>query len=149
MPSTVDVLNHVLFRETSALLPYLKFVGPWAGTSEVAAQANVQQLVAEHDGACQQIADLVVKRHGIAATARFPHEFSSVHFIALDHLLPWLAAFQRWLIEKLEADVQQVHGDEEASGVLKSFLDLKRRQLSTIDKLTEEYSGAKAVSTRR
>lgn len=148
MHSTVEVLNRILARETSALLPYLKYAGPWAGVEEAPAQATVLQMVADHDEACKKLADLVVKRHAIAATPIFPHEFSSVHFIALDHLLPWLASFQRWLIERLEADFQELR-EEEGITAVSSVLELKRRQLTTLEKLAEEYAGVKAVSTRK
>jgi hypothetical protein len=140
------VLNRLLAREARTLLQYLSGAWPWVAPDEEASLAQLQALQVEEQKATRRIYDFILRRHGVPDTGRFAQEFSNTHFIALDHLLPWLLSYQQWLIAELEKDLRELT-DAQARTLAQDHLELKRRHLAELQKLAEQHAGQKMVST--
>jgi hypothetical protein len=146
---TLPVLNRILARESRTLLQYLSDAWPWASAGERDTLAELRRLIAEEREATQRVGDLLVRRRGVPAVGAYPEGFSETHYLAMDHLLPRLVAYQRWALKELEHDLTQLAGDDEAAAVARQLFDVKRRHLETLETLAARHAGPKAASTRK
>jgi hypothetical protein len=144
----LHTLNRMLARLASSLLQYLGGAWPWVPASEQAALDGLMKLQAEEAAAIRKLWDFLIRRRAIPVGSRFPEEFTTLHFVGLDHLLPRLVAYQRWLVDGNEIDVSKL-SDAEARSVALPILDMNRRHLSALEKLSTDRTGARAASTVR
>ena len=77
---------------------------------------------------------LVRRRITPPALGAYPINFTSYNFVALDFLLPRLLEHQRADITALERD-RVALGDPEARAQVQALLEVKRRNLGTLEAL--------------
>lgn len=57
--------------------------------------------------------------------------FTTINYMALDYLIPFLVDFEKRRINELERDIAIVTGDD-APRLLQVILDMKRRHLASL-----------------
>jgi hypothetical protein len=144
----LNTLNRILARLASSLLQYLTGAWPWAPSSDQATLDRLRKLQVEEAAAIRKLGDFLVRRKVPPARPVFPEEFTSLHFVGLDHLLPRLVAFQRWLVQGVEADVAKL-SDAEARVAAEPILAINRRHLVELERLVAEHTQSKLGSTVR
>ncbi len=147
MANDIAILRRTLARETSSLLQYLRSAWPWTPPGEQAAWDELRRLVDEDQEALRPIADYLAKNHVVPISPSFPEEFTSINYIGLDRLLPWLVNYQAWLIEQMEKDREDLESEETRS-LLGSVLETKRRHLSELQKLAASNADKVASTVR-
>ncbi len=147
-PDTILNLKRILHRESRSLLQYLGESWPWASTSEEETAGRLRQMTAEEQAAIRPVADFLSRRRISFELGQFPEEFTATNYLALDHLLPRLVAYQKRAIAELDQDLANLP-DADARDAARPILEMKRRHLQELEQLADEHSGAKAVSTLR
>jgi hypothetical protein len=146
-PASIARLKNLLARELSSLLGYLAGAWPWAGTKERAVAERLQELIAAEQEAQLRLAGALRKARVAPPGARFPMDYTTAHYVAMDYLLPRLVVEQQRLIAAAEEDEAAV--DADAAQLIGALLDLKRKHLAELERLAEDCAGTKAVSTLR
>lgn len=149
MSQNTAILNRILARQMSSLLHYLSGAWPWTGAEDAATLEQLRKLMDEEREACLRLAEFITRRRGVPSTGKFHQGFSSTHYMALDHLLPWLVSYQRWLNGQLDKDSGRLRDDEAALECVRSLQEMNRRHLSELERLAKAHTGAKMVSTLR
>ncbi len=142
------LLNRIVTRETYSLLQYLNDAWPWTGPRERQTLEQLQKLAEEDKQETRRFAMLLTRRRMVPTGGWFPEEFSETHYLALDHLLPRLVRHQRWTITESEKDLSGATEPDIIEAGLR-LLDMKRRHLIELERLTAEYADGKPVSTLR
>jgi hypothetical protein len=145
---TAALLQRVLMRESYSLLQYLNEAFPWTPSNDRETLDQLQRLSNENQQAARRIAALLRRQRTVPFSGSFPAEFSTLHYVGLDHLLPRLVAAERWEIEQLARDCEQLQ-DHEARPPVEQLLAVKRRHLGILQSLAEKHAGERAVSTLR
>ena len=146
-PATSSLLNHVLVREEHSLLQYLSDAWPWTDSAHADTPGRLSKMAAEERTAIRRLADWLLRRKVMPLRGQFPKDYCTLHFVAMDHLLPRLVASERQLLKELERDAAKVDV-EEASAILKQMLESKRRHGAELEQLAGQLNG-KMVSTLR
>lgn len=142
-------LKHLLAREISSLLHYLSGAWPWTSTQERAAVQTMERLIADERAAHLKLVAALRRARLTPPGARYSMDFSHLHYVGLDHLLPMLVEEQKDMVAKAEADLAAVAADPDAERLFRPFVELKRAHLAKIEHLAQEHTGAKAASTVR
>jgi hypothetical protein len=131
-PRTCAVLQEIMKRESRSLLQYVAEAYPWTTPEEQAAQAQLQQIIGEEREGAAEIGHFLT-RHRLALPyfGAYPAEFTNANFIALDYLLPRLAADEHRAIAALEQELSGLQ-DAEARALGQKILDKKRQHLTTL-----------------
>jgi len=141
---TLTVLNRIFAREKVSFLQYLKDAWVWTDPPGRAVWKEISRMIDEEQKMLRRLADLILRRKGVLASAVFDERFTESHFLSLAHLLPRLVNYQRWLIQELEKDLTQLD-DPEARQLVEEILQMKRRHLQALEELRRRYA-AKATT---
>ncbi|HMP01334.1 MAG TPA: hypothetical protein PKC45_02420 [Gemmatales bacterium] len=139
-------LYRLLEREQSTLLHYLSGAWPWSSQTERTMVDQVQAIADAEQAALQRLAAHLRRQRIVPPGARFPMDFSHLHYIALSHLLPELVKESSDLLAELETATAS---DADLAELTGSFLELKRGNLAKLQALIEAHAGSKSLSTRR
>ncbi len=142
---SLHLIYDILAREASSLLSYLSGAWPWSSSKERDSARQLQSLVDDEMQAQRRLGETLRKHRMIPPSARFPMSFTTLHFLALDYLLPKVLNEQQALLVQLEKDQTQL--DEAGKEALEPFLAMKQQHLEQLTNLTAAHSGSKAVST--
>jgi hypothetical protein len=146
--SELRVLSQTLARQSSSLLLYLRGAWPWTPASDQPAIDRLRSLQAEEFDATRKLGEFLLKNRGTPSGPVFPEEFTTLHFVGLDHLLPRLVSFQQWLLQGCEIDLAKLT-DAKARALGESLVEMNRRHLAELEALAQQHSGAGTASTRR
>ena len=146
-PATSALLNHILVRESHSLLQYLSDAWPWTDNEHADIPGRLTRMAGEERDATRRLADWLLRRKIMPHHGQFPKDYCSLHFVAMDHLLPPLVADERKLLAQLEQDMAKVDL-EDTRVILMQMLELKRKHLAELDQFARQYGG-KVVSTLR
>ncbi len=147
LPATLTILNRIFAREKVSFLQYLKDAWVWTDADGRAVWKEVSRMIDEEQNMLQRLAEFVVRRKGVLASAVFDQRFTESHFVSLNHLLPRLVNYQQWLIQELEKDLAQLD-DPEARSLIEQMLQMKRNHLEKLRTLQQRYSPGQKDATR-
>jgi rubrerythrin len=137
---THAVLQEIMKRESRSLLQYVADSYPWATSEEQAALAQLRQVIEEErQGAAELGRFLTRHRLELPYLGAYPAEFTNANFIALDYLLPRLAADERRAIAFLEQALIGLQ-DAQARALVQKIVDKKRQHLTTLEGLAASHS---------
>jgi hypothetical protein len=127
-------------RESRSLLQYVADSYPWATPEEQGALGQLQHVIdEEREGAGELGRFLTRHRLALPYLGAYPAEFTNANFIALDYLLPRLAADERRVIATLEQQIPMLQ-DAEAHALVQKILDRKRQHLTILEGLAASPS---------
>jgi hypothetical protein len=138
------LLQNLIRREGRSFLQYVGEAFPWATREERGGLATLAQLIREEREAIAALSRFLVK-HRVTPPylGAYPTRFTTINFVALDHLLPLLVEHQQRSIADLERDLAQItepHVKEE----VQKILEMKRRHLETLKTLAAAPAPQKA-----
>jgi hypothetical protein len=132
---TQALLEAIVRRESRSLLQYVGEAFPWATREEQAALAGLQTLIEEERQGVATLMQFLVRRgHVYPYLGQYPESFTSINFVALEHLLPLLAEHERRTLADLESDLGRMP-DAEARQQVHNYLETKRRHLKALEEL--------------
>ena len=132
---TQALLQEVLRRESRSVLMYVAEAYPWAPADEQKALAELQRLIAEERQAVIDLGRFLVRnRVPLPYLGSYPDRFTTLNFLALEHILPRLAEHERQSIADLERDLHAVK-DAAARAEVEKLLAVKCRHLAALDAL--------------
>jgi hypothetical protein len=128
-------LQEILRRESRSFLQYVSDSVPWTRPGEKDALAQLQTLIEEERGANAAFAKFLIRnRIPVPHLGSYAVAFTTLNFVALDHLLPMLAGAERRAIADLEDDLAGFK-DSECQQEIQKFLDMKRQHLKALEAL--------------
>jgi len=143
-PEALAILARILNREASSLLQYLRGSGSWVDARSAVAASSLEQLADAEERAARVIADILRRAKIPPAPPRFDQRFSSLNYLALDRLLPILLDHQRALLVEQQKDAAVLDADLRSK--LQPLLEVKRKSIAEIEKLTKELHAAKTAA---
>jgi hypothetical protein len=138
-----EVLNQVLVVMGRSLLQYSSDAWPWTGSHSSAARAVVEGLTAEQKTRVGHLADLLDGRGWTIDFGVFP-DFTGLHYLSLDFVLPHLVEDQRGVVREIEAALPKCAGDSAGTALLTEILPAERGVLSKLEELSRSKPPAPA-----
>jgi hypothetical protein len=117
-----EVLNQVLVNLGRSLLQYVGECWPWTDRRDETERNVVADCVHRQRDTVQDLADLLVDRNWPVDYGSFPTEYTDLHFVELDYLLPQLLDGERALVRDLELAIERCFEDVAAVDVLRRTL---------------------------
>jgi hypothetical protein len=135
-PETQALLQEIVRRESRSVLTYVGEAFPWTNSLHSAALSQLKRLIAEEGAAVAKLGRFLTRR-GVPPPllGPYPESFTTLNFLALEHLVPRLIAYQHRSLADLERDLTHI-SDPEAKAQVQKLLDVKRRHLPLLEGLT-------------
>lgn len=139
---THALLQKIIRRESRSLLQFVGESFPWTSPGERAALAKLQEMIeAERQGTAALGRLLNRQRLPLPTLGAYPQSFTNINYVSLDFLLPLLIDNLRRSIGDLEHDLASLY-DTEARAEVRNILDMKRKHLQELEKMTATYQPA-------
>ena len=141
--STVEFLNRLLSLHSRSLPTYLASARPWfpQKSSEIEAVlrliADDQRLMVDH------IAAVIMDQHGTIQRSEFPMEFTDLHDLSVDYLLPRVIDRQQREIAWMRSGLADLQDEPAARAVAEEALGAAQAHLDSL----LEVSGESPVKT--
>jgi hypothetical protein len=128
--ATAKLLSDLVRKEGRSLLQYISESFPWTTAKNHQALPVLFDMVKEEQEGTAAIVRLLLKnRLRPPYLGAYPMSFTTINYMALDFLLPYLVDFERRRCAELGKDLA-VLSDEDARELVKSLLDMKERHLA-------------------
>lgn len=136
MDST-DTLHQILGRLYRSLLQYVGESWPWSPALQATKEWQaLQQAIAVQNRGIQRIVDLLLARRAVLSLPQYPHLFTDLHYLAMDHLVREVLQDETSRIVEIERGLQSVGQDEAARAVLAAVLEEERQILNDLRPLS-------------
>jgi rubrerythrin len=133
-PADQTRLQRLFRREGRSLLQYVRDAFPWTANGGERL-ARLQRLIDEERLWLGEFTRYLQRRRVTPPyLGAYPMEFTTLNFVALDHLLPMLVRFQREAIPTLEADAAAL-ADADARATVERLVAMKKDHLKTLEEL--------------
>ncbi|MBI3407044.1 MAG: hypothetical protein HY040_01645 [Planctomycetes bacterium] len=132
---TQTILQDLVRKEGRSLLQYVGESFPWTTAKNHDALPVLFQMVKEEQDGAAAIVRLLMKRKVRPPyLGAYPMSYTTINYISLDHLLPYLVDFEKRRIAELERELPLLD-DVEARATVLSLLDTKRRHLQNLSEI--------------
>jgi hypothetical protein len=133
--ATAALLQEMVRKEGRSLLQYVSESVPWTTPkNHYALPVLLDMVKEEQDGAAAIVKLLLENRVRPPYLGAYPMSFTTINYMSLDFLLPYLIDFEKRRIAELAQDLAMV-SDDEAKQLLRTLLDMKQRHLVTLTSL--------------
>ena len=140
-----EQLNQVLIDLTRSLLQYVGECFPWSAADASTEQETINQAVVRQKVHISRLADLLDLRQTTIDFGTYPTEYTSLHYLALEHLLSQLADSEQNLIQELEQSIQICGDDTAAVEILERALADEHENLTVLQELAQSHSAGSVV----
>lgn len=140
-----DILNQVLVVMGRSLLQYSADAWPWTGSGSTASRSAVEALIAAQSVRVRRLAELLDGRGWTIDFGVFP-DFTDLHYLSLDYVLPHLVANERSVVRQIEAALSQCTGDAKGTALLTEILEGEHVVLAKLDELARSKPPTPAQS---
>ncbi len=140
-----EVLNQSLDHAWPQLAAVLGAAWPWTGSSSTVSRAAIEALIGEQADHIRQLAELLDSRGWTIDFGVFP-DFTDLHYLSLQYVLPHLVENERAVIGQIEAAVPRCAGDEEAVKLLSEIGVGERSILTRLDDFSRSAPAAASQS---
>ena len=138
---TQTLVQDLMRQEGRSMLQYVVESFPWTTRDNEPGLADLRQMAEEECHAAEQLAKLLLRHHGRPPfLGAYPMSFTTINFIALDHLLPRLIQFQKDRVRDLEACEKRILHEESRTQV-RALLEITRRHLRRLERLAAGETG--------
>jgi hypothetical protein len=128
--ATAKLLGDLVRKEGRSLLQYISESFPWTAAKNHQALPVLFEMVREEQEGTAAIVRLLLKnRQRPPYLGAYPMSFTTINYMALDFLIPYLVDFERRRCAELGKDLA-VLSDEDARALVKSLLEMKERHLA-------------------
>ncbi|MFO0969509.1 MAG: hypothetical protein U0793_28460 [Gemmataceae bacterium] len=139
--ATQALVQDLIRQEGRSMLQYVVESFPWTTRDNEPLLLDLRQMADEERRAAEGLAKLLLRHHARPPfLGAYPMSFTTINFVALDHLLPRLIRFQKDRVADLEASEKRIL-QEDARMEVRSVLDLARRQLTRLERLAAGETG--------
>jgi hypothetical protein len=130
--ATAKLLSDLVRKEGRSLLQYVSESFPWTTAKNHQALPVLFEMVKEEQERTAAIVRLLLKnRLRPPYLGAYPMSFTTINYMALDFLIPYLVDFERRRCTELSGDLA-VLADEDARAFVKSLLEMKERHLAAL-----------------
>ncbi len=136
------MLNKLLIDYSRCLLQYMGDCWPWTDADSADEQAVIKQLMQRQQVHIGRLAELLMNRQGTLDLGNFSHDFTGLHYVALDYLMDQLIASETALIEQLDNGLKGCGDDSEATAILQQAVADERENLAKLEELAQSHSAA-------
>jgi hypothetical protein len=140
-----DVLNQVLVVMGRSLLQYSADAWPGTGSGARASRSAVEALIPEQKAHIAHLADLLDSRGWTIDFGVYP-DFTDLHYLSLDFVLPHLIENQRGIVTEIESALPKCAGDPQGVALLNEILPGERGVLAKLEELSRSKPPAPAQS---
>ena len=134
---TAALLQDLVRREGRSLLQYVSESFPWTTAKNQHVLPVLQNLAKEEqEGTAAIVQYLLKNRRRPPYLGAYPMSFTTINYMSLDFLIPYLIEFEKRRIAELEKDSGLVSEDE-VKKLLKSLLEMKQNHLAVLSSLIE------------
>jgi hypothetical protein len=140
-----DILNQVLVVMGRSLLQYSADAWPWTGSGSTASRSAVEALIAAQSVRVRRLAELLDGRGWTIDFGVFP-DFTDLHYLSLDYVLPHLVENERSVVRQIEAALSQCTGDAKGTALLTEILEGEHVVLAKLDELARSKPPTPAQS---
>jgi hypothetical protein len=141
--STVALLQEIVRRESRSMLTYVGEAFPWTPSSDADTLARLKDIIAANNAVVATLGRYLTKaRQPLGYLGSYPHDFTTINFVSLDHILPKLVVSERANVAALERDLAKV-SDQGARAEVATLLGVKKTELEKL-----EFLGTATVKER-
>jgi hypothetical protein len=134
--ATITLLQDLVRKEGRSLLQYVSESFPWTTQKNHHVLPVLFEMTKEEqEGAAAVVKLLLKNRARPPYLGAYPMSFTTINYMSLDFLLPYLIDFEKRRSADLDKDLAVVH-DDEAKHLLQTLLQMKQRHLATLISLT-------------
>lgn len=127
-----SLLNDLLIELHRSLIQYVAEAWPWStdrADDLKAAALNVAEHQREDVG---QLAHLLRERGHYIDFGMYPHEYTSLHYVALEYLFAQIKAHQADLVQWIESLLPDLQDDPEAEQLVQQIVSTQRAALQKL-----------------
>jgi hypothetical protein len=126
----------MLRRLSRSLLQYARDAFPWTSYADQDRLQVLKKLIDEELRAGARLSAFLRRRRiPLPALGVFPQVYTNMHYLSLDHLLPFLIEQEKAELVELERDAAKLWDDLEAREQAQSILDMTRRHVQALEQL--------------
>jgi hypothetical protein len=135
------LLQDLVRREGRSLLQYVSESFPWTTYKNHHALPVILDMAKEERESAAAIASFLVKnRQQLPYLGAYPMSYTTINYMSLDFLIPYLIDFEKRRIVELEKDLAME--TDEAKHLVQSLLAMKQRHLAALVNLTGQEKPA-------
>ena len=133
--ATAKLLGDLVRKEGRSLLQYVSESFPWTTAKNHHALPILFAMVKEEQEGTAAIVNLLLKnRLRPPYLGAYPMSFTTINYMSLDFLVPYLVDFEKRRIAELTRDLAVV-SEGDAHDLLKTLLEMKGRHLLVLTNL--------------
>lgn len=133
--TTAKILQDMVRKEGRSLLQYVSESFPWTTHKNHHALPVLFEVVREEQEGTAALVKLLLKnRLRPPYLGAYPMTFTTINYMSLDYLLPYLIDFEDRRIGALEKDLAVIT-EEEPRHLVQSLLEMKKRHLAALTNL--------------
>lgn len=134
-PQTLAFLHEIMRRESLSVLMYVGQAYPWTTARNNAALLELKRIIDEEREAINALGVFLTRRRaGLPWIGSFPSGFTTINFLALDHILRRLIDYEKQSIPLVEKELHAIT-DSDARAKVQALLDAKQQHLRELELL--------------
>jgi hypothetical protein len=123
--ASVELLQHLVRKEARSLLQYVAESDPW--TTQPARRELIKSLAHEEQEGVGKIVRYLMRCRVLPAVPDgYPSNFTTINFVALEHLIQPLVEYEDKSIHDLQRQYDMI-SDDPARTLVHDYLEMKRR----------------------
>ena len=136
-PAGLALIEALVRRDGRSLLQYTDESYPWTTREAHEVLSRVRALAEEERDAVGRLVRFLTRHHKTPRSyGSYPSTYTTLNFVALEHLLPALHAEQQKAVADLETRIVYLPRDD-ARALLQEHLEMKRRHLEALAELAK------------
>ena len=134
-------LNRLLQLVYRSLPVYLEYAVPWHRHDDQEAVEALRHAAEDHQETAQRLARFIYDHDGAVDLGEFPLEFTDLHDLDMEYLLPLVVEAERRTIDEMEQIVQQLQSPE-AKTLAEEVLGAEKAHQDRFQELLKRPAGA-------
>jgi hypothetical protein len=132
---SIELLNRLFVLIYRSLPMYLESAMPWVHQGDEDSATTLRNIIQDQKDLYRRIGETILDLGSSVDTGEFPMDYTGLHDLSLDYLLPYLVEEQRRLIGEAEGIAQQAAGLPDARRLAEEALGSARAHLESLESL--------------
>lgn len=133
--AAIDALNRLLSHKADSLFTYVLSATPYTPEGDESKLAELQKIAHSHEGQSREIARVIDELGEAPEPTGHDVGASDLNYLAVNHLVGKLIAYQEHVIEHTRADLPLLAGYDEAEHVALATIRNDERDLERLRRL--------------